>query len=66
MKTFKRNIEFFLIVVGIVLVWRGVWGLSDIYIFPEIPTLSFILSIVIGLVILVIHNKRKKDISELL
>jgi hypothetical protein len=43
--------------VGVVMVWRGIWGLMDIYLFPGQPTLSYGLSIVIGLVILYIDDK---------
>lgn len=43
--------------VGVVMVWRGIWGLMDIYLFPGNPTLSYALSIVIGLVILYIDDK---------
>jgi len=47
--------------LAIVSIWRGVWGLMDIYLFPENPTLSFIISLSMGLVILfLIAFYRKK------
>ncbi len=40
------------LVVAIVSLWRGIWGLSDNYLFRENEVLSYFASIVIGLVIL--------------
>lgn len=42
---------------AVVAVWRGIWGLLDLYLFPDNPTLSFIISILIGLFILIISGK---------
>jgi hypothetical protein len=48
--------------LAIVSIWRGVWGLMDMYLLPESPTLSLIISIVVGLMILfTIAFIRKKD-----
>jgi len=44
-----------MIIVGVVAIWRGVWGLLDRfgqYAFPENPELDFIVSIILGLMIL--------------
>lgn len=44
-----------MIIVGVVAIWRGVWGLLDRfggYAFADNPELDFIVSIIIGLVIL--------------
>lgn len=35
-----------------ILLWRGVWGLLDIYLFPEIPQISFIASIVVAILLM--------------
>jgi hypothetical protein len=54
--------------LAIVSFWRGVWGLMDIYLFPENRVLSLVISLIIGLVILFaialykvrkVKNKRK-------
>jgi len=44
-----RNI---IIAIGVVLVWRGVWHMADMYLFPNNPLLSNIVSLVIGILIL--------------
>jgi hypothetical protein len=37
---------------AIISFWRGVWGLMDLYLFPNNLTLSLITSIVIGVAII--------------
>lgn len=46
-----------LIGVGSISVWRGLWLLSDLIIFPDDLMLSALVSIVIGLVIFIISNE---------
>lgn len=52
----KTNFTDVLIIIiaslAIVGIWRGVWGLMDIYLLPENSTLSFFVSIATGLAIL--------------
>lgn len=51
-----------LIVIGVVLVWRGIWHLADRFLFPDYPLLSEALSILIGLFLLYLPDK---DLSHL-
>ena len=46
-----------LIAIAVVLFWRGAWGLMDLYVFPENTLLSYITSLVLGLVILFTTHK---------
>lgn len=41
-----------IIVIGIVLVWRGIWHIADRFLFPNYPLLSEILGLLIGLFLL--------------
>lgn len=42
---------------GIVAAWRGIWGFMDLYLFPNSPDLSILVSLVAGIAILfVTHN----------
>lgn len=43
----------FIVILGVVSLWRGAWGLMDLHIFPKNSTLSYIVSLIIGVVILV-------------
>jgi len=54
-KNRKKSPLYFALLIGIAVVsfWRGVWGLMDLYLFPENQTISFIISLFIGLSILI-------------
>ncbi len=55
-----------LIVVAVVEVWRGVWGLRDqigAHFLPDNPELDFILSIIVGLVILGATHYMVKELT---
>ncbi len=51
-KTERHLGEALLIDVGAIMIWRGVWGLMDLYLFPERAQLSFVISIIAGLLLL--------------
>ncbi len=51
------------VAIGIVLVWRGIWNLLDIYFLPNYPILSNLIGIFVGLLILYLPDK---DLKELL
>lgn len=53
------------IVVGflIILFWRGIWGLMDIYLFPGNESTSYIVSGVVGLLLLYLNDFRLKEIE---
>lgn len=51
-----------LVVIGVVMVWRGVWGLLDAYLFPEDPILSYSISILAGLILLFVDDFRLKEL----
>lgn len=53
------NIQTMLIGLTIVMFWRGAWGLMDLYLFPDNQELSFITSLIIGLLLLFILNHHK-------
>jgi hypothetical protein len=64
MKNIKNNFKIFLLAVAIVAVWRGVWGLMDIYLFPNNRLLSFISSIIIGVFVLYFNDRRLNELSQ--
>lgn len=59
----KKVLYVLLVAVGMILVWRGVWDLVDMYVFLENPLLSALISLFVGLVILYLPDQ---DIKELL
>lgn len=55
-KRLIRNLKLFLAAVGVILVWRGVWWLLDLYLFPASKTLSYLVGIVLGILILILDD----------
>jgi len=45
-----------IIVIAIIMLWRGVWGLLDLYLFPGIPALSYLVSIAVSLLVLYLND----------
>lgn len=50
------NANAIVIVLGIIMLWRGVWGLLDIYLFPGSPTLSHLVAIALGVLLLYLDD----------
>lgn len=51
--TLKDLIPIIIASIAIVGFWRGIWGLMDMYIYPNNALMSNITSVVIGLIILI-------------
>ncbi len=56
LETHHQVIFALMIAFALVSFWRGMWGLLDIYLLPESPTLSLWVSVVIGVVVLIMTN----------
>ena len=41
---------------AIIMLWRGFWGLLDIYLFPGSPTLSSLVCILTGVIVLYLDD----------
>jgi len=41
-----------IIVSGMICMWRGIWGLLDLYLVSDMPGLSFALSLLVGIIII--------------
>jgi Fuseless len=52
------------IIISIIMIWRGVWGLLDIYFFPGSPTLSHLASFAIGALILYLDDFRIDNLKR--
>lgn len=63
-ETFTHHfVTVLLTAVAVILFWRGMWGLTDMYLFPDNSTLSYLVSIFVGLVILYLDDKRLSEIA---
>lgn len=50
------NFKLFFAAMAVVMVWRGVWGLLDLYLFPEMSVLSYSFSIMLGVLFLLLDD----------
>ena len=51
-KHIKKILNTLLVAFAIVAFWRGSWGLMDLYLFPNFEILSYLVSILVGIIIL--------------
>ena len=58
-----RTISELILGISLILVWRGVWDLADLYLFPQNKIISSLASIIIGIFILYF---RDLELEELL
>lgn len=62
LKSHHQVIFALIISVGLIALWRGIWGLMDIYFFPSNQPLSLFLSVFLGIVMLFLVNYSIKQI----
>ena len=48
---------------AVVMFWRGVWGLLDVYLFPENQAVSFIVSIIIGIALMLLNDFKLNELT---
>lgn len=54
----RHRLTYFLVAGGgLIFFWRGIWGLLDLYLLPHFPAASYIISVVIGIVLLIIDDR---------
>jgi hypothetical protein len=59
----RKNLRIIIDFLGIIIVWRGIWGLLDLFIFPENQLLSYLTSIVLGFILLLIDGNGLDDLE---
>jgi hypothetical protein len=52
----RKNLRLILDAVGLIFVWRGIWGILDLFFFPNNPLVSYIGSIIFGFIFLTIDG----------
>jgi hypothetical protein len=56
LKSLYPNANVIVIILAIIMLWRGFWGLLDTYLFPGSPTFSYLTCIALGAVILYLDD----------
>ena len=64
LKKLHPTVNAIVIVVAIIMFWRGIWGLIDLYLFPDSPMFSHLLSIALGALILYLDDFSIKDLKR--
>ncbi|MDD2907263.1 MAG: hypothetical protein PHH98_01350 [Candidatus Gracilibacteria bacterium] len=58
---FLYNMRIFLLIVAVIMIWRGIWNFLDFYFLKDYFILSNLLTIVIGLIIIFINDYELDD-----
>lgn len=57
------TINIVLTTLGVVMIWRSLWGLMDHYLFPQNPLISYIISLALWLFILFVDNEELDELD---
>jgi hypothetical protein len=57
-------VSWVVVIVAIIMLWRGVWGLLDLYLFPGSPTLSHIVSLLLGILVLYLDDFKIENLKR--
>lgn len=62
----KTHPNYYSLIIGasLIMFWRGLWGLMDLYLFPSNFFLSHFTAVVLGLFLLWINDFRLKEIEK--
>lgn len=58
------NANTLVVILAIIMLWRGVWGLLDTYLFPGSPMFSYLVSIALGALILYLDDFRVENLKR--
>jgi hypothetical protein len=50
-------------IIGVILIWRGVWGVLDIYLFPNNPLVNYLVCIIIGFILIWFDDKKLDELK---
>ncbi|MBT4209761.1 MAG: hypothetical protein HOE19_02510 [Candidatus Komeilibacteria bacterium] len=64
LKETHRNLYALIVGMAIILYWRGIWGLADVYMFPENQAISFAVSAIVGILLLFINDFKLDEIER--
>ncbi|HPT65690.1 MAG TPA: hypothetical protein PK257_00070 [Candidatus Woesebacteria bacterium] len=69
LKTFRKFIQrrphlnAILEILGAIIIWWGVWGILDLFIFPENRIISYLTCIIFGFLLLLLNGSGLDDIK---
>lgn len=63
-RDYDSNWNIFVVCIAIVMIWRGIWQLLDMYIFPDSPLISNLICIGVWILILLIDDGKLWELKE--
>jgi hypothetical protein len=63
-RKYNSNWNIFVVCIAIVMIWRWLWNLLDMYVFPNYPLLSDLICICIGVGILLVDDWKLWELQE--
>lgn len=63
-RDYDSNRNIFVVCIAIVMIWRWIWNLLDMYIFPNHPLISDLVCITIGITVLLIDDGKLWELQE--
>jgi hypothetical protein len=62
----RPHTGFFAIIIGFAVIayWRGIWDLLDLYLFPNDRVVSYTISVIVGLLILLFTKHLKRALMD--
>ncbi|NJD05282.1 MAG: hypothetical protein FIA97_02150 [Methylococcaceae bacterium] len=64
LKTVHPAVNALVVLLAIIMIWRGVWGLLDAYVFPGNPVLSNLVCLGMGALILYLDDFSLSDLKR--
>ena len=64
LKACYPNANVLIIIFAIIMLWRGVWGLLDTYLFPGSPVFSYLASLALGALILYLDDFKLDNLKR--
>jgi len=59
----RKNLRIIIDLLGAIAVWWGIWGILDFFVFPENHLISYIVSITLGFILLLIDGNGLDDLK---
>jgi len=60
--SFNHIIRTLITAIAVIALWRGLWGIMDLYLFPANLLLSYLCSVILGIAILYILKPKISDL----
>ncbi|MDD2224641.1 MAG: hypothetical protein PHP97_00565 [Candidatus Shapirobacteria bacterium] len=59
----RQNLRIIIDLLGAIAIWWGIWGILDLFVFPENHLISYIVSITLGFILLLIDGNGLDDLK---